>query len=124
MYNMIKQYSVKYTRENFASLLKSLPFEVTRYGTVVAKVVGKSTTNDVHDTSSVKTQNNVVQDSSPEEDWSKAEPLNCSFPKCDWVGPVTHFEGPIYDYQQGEIFTKGDYCPIHLIRMEEKRAKD
>jgi hypothetical protein len=51
----MKQYSVEYTRQNFKTLLENLPFEITRYGTVIAKVVGKSTTNVVQETSRVKT---------------------------------------------------------------------
>jgi hypothetical protein len=51
------QYSVRYTRGHLKELLSKLPFEITRYGAVVAKVVGKSALNDVHTTSGVKTLN-------------------------------------------------------------------
>jgi hypothetical protein len=54
----MNQYSIRHTRGHLKELLSKLPFEITRYGVVVAKVVGKSTTNDVHMTSGVKTNKN------------------------------------------------------------------
>ena len=59
LYRIMKAYSVEYTRQNFASLLRELPFAVTRYGKVICKVVGPSSTNVVQDTSGSKTPFNM-----------------------------------------------------------------
>ena len=65
MYKTMQRYSIKYTRDNLATLLKQLPFAITRYGVIVAKVQGFTTDSVVHDTSRDKTpvvqQNDVQQ---------------------------------------------------------------
>jgi hypothetical protein len=55
----MQSYSIEYTRSHLKELLSNLPFEITRYGSVIAKVVGKSSTNVVQDTSGVKTIKNI-----------------------------------------------------------------
>jgi len=57
LYNTMKQYSVAYTRLNLKSLLETLPFEITRYGRVIAKVQGYTVDNVVQDTSATKPLN-------------------------------------------------------------------
>jgi hypothetical protein len=39
---LMKLYSIAYVRKNLKSLLKEIPFGITRYGIVIAKVVGNS----------------------------------------------------------------------------------
>ena len=65
LYNIMKNYSIEYTRSHFKDLLEELPFGITRYRKIVAKVVSVSSVNVVQDSNNVVQDNiNVVQDTS------------------------------------------------------------